>query len=51
VPSCGILDIPCLPERCIPGYGCEDVHPVFLIDEAHLLHPEMLGQLHILLNY
>src|SRR3990172_3754023 len=25
--------------------------PLFLIDEAHLLHPEMLGHLHILLNY
>src|SRR3990172_3828485 len=25
--------------------------PVFLIDEAHLLHPEMLAHLHILLNY
>lgn len=31
--------------------GVERVHPVFLIDEAHLLHPEMLGHLHILLNY
>lgn len=27
------------------------VHPVFLIDEAHLLHAEMLRHLHILLNY
>jgi type II secretory pathway predicted ATPase ExeA len=26
-------------------------HPVFLIDEAHLLHPDVLGHLHILLNY
>lgn len=31
--------------------GAERVRPVFLIDEAHLLHPEMLGHLHILLNY
>jgi general secretion pathway protein A len=31
--------------------GNERAHPVFLIDEAHLLHPEMLGHLHILLNY
>ncbi len=31
--------------------GLERVHPVFLIDEAHLLHPEMLAHLHILLNY
>ena len=27
------------------------VHPVLLIDEAHLLHPDVLGHLHILLNY
>lgn len=31
--------------------GKDRIHPVFLIDEAHLLHPEMLGHLHILLNY
>ncbi len=35
----------------IQDLGNERVHPVFLIDEAHLLHPEMLGHLHILLNY
>ena len=29
----------------------ERIHPVFLIDEAHLLHEHMLGHLHILLNY
>jgi len=29
----------------------ERVHPVFLLDEAHLLHEQMLGHLHILLNY
>ena len=27
------------------------IHPVLLIDEAHLLHPDVLGHLHILLNY
>ncbi len=27
------------------------LHPVFLIDEAHMLHPDMLAHLHILLNY
>lgn len=27
------------------------MHPVFLVDEAHLLHEQMLGHLHILLNY
>ncbi len=31
--------------------GAERDHPVFLIDEAHLLHPEMLAHLHFLLNY
>lgn len=29
----------------------DKVHPVFLIDEAHLLHPDMLAHLHILMNY
>ena len=29
----------------------DKVHPVFLLDEAHLLHPDMLGHLHILMNY
>ncbi len=27
------------------------VHPVFLLDEAHLLHADVLAHLHILLNY
>ncbi len=31
--------------------GQERVHPVFLLDEAHLLHPDTLDHLHILLNY
>jgi len=29
----------------------DKVHPVFLLDEAHLLHNDMLAHLHILLNY
>lgn len=29
----------------------DKVHPVFLVDEAHLLHADMLAHLHILLNY
>lgn len=29
----------------------DKLHPVFLLDEAHLLHPDMLVHLHILLNY
>ncbi|WP_244239474.1 ATP-binding protein [Corallococcus carmarthensis] len=31
--------------------GVEKLHPVFLLDEAHLLHQDMLDHLHILLNY
>lgn len=31
--------------------GKERVHPVFVIDEAHLLHQDVLDHLHILLNY
>jgi general secretion pathway protein A len=29
----------------------DKLHPVFLLDEAHLLHPDMMAHLHILLNY
>lgn len=31
--------------------GRERVHPVFLLDESHLLHQDTLDHLHILLNY
>lgn len=31
--------------------GRERVHPVFLLDEAHLLHQDVLDHLHILSNY
>ena len=31
--------------------GRDRVHPVFLLDEAHLLHQDTLDHLHILLNY
>lgn len=31
--------------------GREHVHPVLLLDEAHLLHQDTLDHLHILLNY
>jgi general secretion pathway protein A len=31
--------------------GRERLHPVFLLDEAHLLHQDVLDHLHILLNY
>lgn len=31
--------------------GQEHIHPVFLLDEAHLLHQDVLDHLHILANY
>jgi type II secretory pathway predicted ATPase ExeA len=31
--------------------GRDRVHPVFLLDESHLLHQDTLEHLHILLNY
>jgi len=31
--------------------GHERLHPVFVLDEAHLLHQDVLDHLHILLNY
>lgn len=31
--------------------GQERVHPVLLLDEAHLLHQDVLDHLHVLLNY
>jgi type II secretory pathway predicted ATPase ExeA len=31
--------------------GASRVHPVFLLDEAHLLHQDVLDHLHILANY
>ena len=35
----------------VEDLGRDRVHPVFLLDEAHLLHQDMLDHLHILLNY
>lgn len=29
----------------------QNIHPVFVLDEAHLLHQDMLDNLHILMNY
>ncbi|MCP5045186.1 MAG: AAA family ATPase [bacterium] len=31
--------------------GREQIHPAFLLDEAHLLHQDVLDHLHILCNY
>jgi type II secretory pathway predicted ATPase ExeA len=35
----------------VQDLASERVHPVFLLDEAHLLHQDTLDHLHILLNY
>lgn len=35
----------------VQDLGREKIHPVFLIDEAHLLHQDVLEHLHILTNY
>jgi type II secretory pathway predicted ATPase ExeA len=35
----------------VESLGREHVHPVFLIDEAHLLQQEVLDHLHVLANY
>ena len=35
----------------IEELGHERVHPVFLLDEAHLLHQDVVDHLHILLHY
>lgn len=35
----------------IEDLGRDKLHPVFLLDEAHLLHQDTLDHLHILLNY
>jgi general secretion pathway protein A len=35
----------------VEALGRERVHPVFLLDEAHLLHQDTIDHLHILLNY
>jgi general secretion pathway protein A len=35
----------------VQDMSVESVHPVFLLDEAHLLHQDVLDHLHILANY
>lgn len=35
----------------VQDLGRDKVHPVFLLDESHLLHQDTLDHLHILLNY
>lgn len=37
--------------RHVEDRVAERVHPVFLLDESHLLHQDTLDHLHILLNY
>lgn len=38
-------------ERHVHELRRDRLHPVLLLDEAHLLHPDMMAHLHILLNY
>jgi general secretion pathway protein A len=35
----------------VENLGRDHIHPVFLLDEAHLLHQDTLEHLHILINY
>jgi type II secretory pathway predicted ATPase ExeA len=35
----------------VQNLGAERVHPIFLLDEAHLLHQDVLEHLHILANH
>ena len=35
----------------VEDLASEKIHPVFMLDEAHLLHQDMLDHLHILMNY
>lgn len=35
----------------VEDLGRDKLHPVFLLDEAHLLHQDTLDHLHILMNY
>ena len=37
--------------RHVEDLSRDRIHPVFLLDEAHLLHQDTLDHLHILLNY
>lgn len=50
-PSCTAANLFLAVETHIHDLRRDKVHPVFLLDEAHLLHPDMLGHLLILLNY
>lgn len=36
---------------CVQDLGQNHVHPVLVLDEAHMLHQEVLDHLHILLNF
>lgn len=37
--------------RHVQELGTDRIHPVFLLDESHLLHQDVLDHLHILTNY
>ena len=50
-PSCTAAAVFFAVSKHVEDLGRERVHPVFLLDEAHLLHQDTLDHLHILLNY
>lgn len=50
-PSATAAAVFCAVTKHVEELGHERAHPVFLLDEAHLLHPDVMDHLHILLNY
>ncbi|MCC6214439.1 MAG: hypothetical protein IT376_06195 [Polyangiaceae bacterium] len=38
-------------ETHVQDLRCDRVHPVFVLDEAHLLHSDLVAHLHILMNH
>lgn len=50
-PSCTAAAVFYAVSTQVEQLGRDRVHPVFLLDEAHLLHQDTLEHLHILLNY
>ena len=50
-PSVTAAAVFCAVSNHVEDLARDHVHPVFLLDEAHLLHQDTLDHLHILLNY
>ncbi len=50
-PSATAADVFYAVSTHVKALSCERIHPVFLLDEAHLLHQDTLNHLHVLLNY